>query len=58
MEKALLVDVADVSAVGTGKVGDEVAATARERAVTLGLVQARAVQSQVASLITTVKAEY
>ena len=58
MEKALLVDVADVSAVGTGKVGDEVAATARERAVTLGLVQARAVQSQVASFITTVKAEY
>jgi hypothetical protein len=58
LSKAALVALKDVSAVGRGNVGEDVAATSTETAVELGLVHRSYVQSQVAAFMVTVKAEY
>ena len=58
LSKAAFVLLFVVSCIGVGKVGVAVEATATVTAVVLGLVQSRAVQSQVASLITTENALY
>lgn len=58
LSNAVLVLLFVVSCVGTGKVGESVEPTATVTAVALGFVQRRAEQSQVASLMTTLKALY